>query len=133
VGGSYWLDLLPAFVILGLGCGACYVTLQIAAFVGVSAQDTGLGAGLINTSQEAGGALGLAVVATIAYGGIAAELRAAGADRHLIRAAQAAAGHDAFLVAAGLGCAALLLAALVMPRPAVSPAPETATAVEAKP
>jgi MFS family permease len=62
VGGSYVVDLLPAFLILGLGCGACYVTLQIAAFVGVSEEEMGLGAGLINTSQEAGGALGLAVV-----------------------------------------------------------------------
>jgi Major Facilitator Superfamily len=54
VDGSYAVDLLPAFLALGLGCGMCYVTLQIAAFVGIGEKEAGLGAGLINTSQEAG-------------------------------------------------------------------------------
>lgn len=50
VGGSYAIDLLPPFLILGLGCGIGYVTVQIAAFVGVSDHEAGIGAGLINTS-----------------------------------------------------------------------------------
>jgi EmrB/QacA subfamily drug resistance transporter len=116
VGGGYLVDLLPAFLLLGLGCGMCYVTLQIAAFVGVSDADAGLGAGLINTSQEAGGALGLAVIATIAYNGMAGELAEAnGADAVL--AVQARAGHDAFLTAAGFGLAALAIALVLMPKP----------------
>jgi EmrB/QacA subfamily drug resistance transporter len=115
-GGGYAVDLLAPFVLLGLGCGMVYVTLQIAAFVGISGEEAGVGAGLINTSQEAGGALGLAVIATIAYSGISAKLAAAGADPGLIRDAQAFANHRAFLAAACGGLAALLLAALVMPR-----------------
>jgi len=128
VGGSYAANLLPAFLAVGLGCGLCYVTLQIAAFTGVSQEQAGIGAGLINTSQEAGGALGLAVVATIAYNGIASGLAAAGDDKSLIRAAQASANHDAFLAAACFGFAALLLAVFLMPRKKTgansSPVPE---------
>ncbi|WP_419999534.1 MFS transporter [Streptomyces boninensis] len=115
-GGSYAVDLLTPFVLLGLGCGMVYVTLQIAAFTGVSEAEAGVGAGLINTSQEAGGALGLAVITTIAYHGLAGDLAAAGGDPRLVVAAQEAANHDAFLAAAVGGFAALVVAALLMPR-----------------
>jgi EmrB/QacA subfamily drug resistance transporter len=115
-GGSYPTGLLLPFLALGLGAGLCYVTLQIAAFAGISDQEAGIGAGLINTSQEAGGALGLAVIATIAYNGLAAKLAAAGGRPALVRAAQASAGHEAFLAAACLSFAALLLAVFLMPK-----------------
>ncbi|MDT0345188.1 MFS transporter [Streptomyces litchfieldiae] len=114
--GDYAVHLLAPFVLLGLGCGMVFVTLQIAAFVGIGEEEAGVGAGLINTSQEAGGALGLAVITTIAYSGSAADLAAAGGDPALIRAAHAAANHDAFLAAACFGAVALVLAAVLMPR-----------------
>jgi EmrB/QacA subfamily drug resistance transporter len=114
--GGYLVDLLPAFVLVGLGCGLVLVTLQIAAFVGISDEEAGLGAGLINTSQEAGGALGLAVIATIAYTGITAKLAAAGGDPTLIRDAHATANHHAFLAAACFAAVALVLAVALMPR-----------------
>lgn len=120
VGGSYVLDLLPAFVAVGLGCGTCYVTLQVAAFSGVTGDHVGVGAGLINTSQETGGALGLAVIATIAYSGISSALAKAGSNPHLLAAAQAQANHHAFLVASGFGAIAIVFAATLMPRPARS-------------
>ncbi|MYS87576.1 MFS transporter [Embleya scabrispora] len=116
VDGSYPVDVLPAFIALGLGCGMCFVTLQIAAFVGIGEEEAGMGAGLINTSQEAGGALGLAVVATIAYSGFADDMAAAGDNGHRIREAQLAVNHDAFLSAACLGAVALLFAILLMPK-----------------
>jgi EmrB/QacA subfamily drug resistance transporter len=115
-GGSYQADLLGPFLAVGLGCGMCYVTLQIAAFVGISDEQAGVGAGLINTSQQAGGALGLAIVATIAYSGLAARLAAAGGDPRLIRGAQASGNHRAFLAAACACFAALILAVFAMPR-----------------
>jgi EmrB/QacA subfamily drug resistance transporter len=124
-GGSYAVDLLPWFLALGLGCGMVYVTLQIAAFVGISDQDAGMGAGLINTSQAAGGALGLAVVATIAYNGITAKLAAAGTDPIRIQDAQASANHHAFLATACAGVAALLIAVLFMPWEKASTSPQT--------
>lgn len=114
--GSYAVDLLAPFILLGLGCGMVFVTLQIAAFVGVSDEEAGVGAGLINTSQEAGGALGLAVVATIAYSGMSSEMAATNGDPGLIVKVHEAANHDAFLSGAALGTAALLVVAFLMPR-----------------
>jgi len=116
IDGGYALNLLPAFILLGLGCGMVFVTLQIAAFVGVGDEDAGVGAGLINTSQEAGGAIGLAVIATIAYSGMNSEMAATGGDPELITRVQAAANQDAFLAAATTGLVALLAVALLMPR-----------------
>jgi len=64
---TYVADILPAFLVGGLGLGMAFVPIQVAAFGGVGKEDSGLAAGLINTSQEAGGALGVAIVATIAF------------------------------------------------------------------
>jgi MFS family permease len=106
---SYVVDVLPAFVALGIGCGMGYVTLQIAAFDGVHTDEAGVGAGLINTSQEAGGALGLAVIATIAYSGFH--------PNGSVLAAQTSANHTAFLAAAAIGLIALA-SATQLPGPA---------------
>jgi MFS family permease len=114
--GSYAVSLLLPFLILGLGCGACYVTLQVAAFVGINAEYTGVGAGLINTSQETGGALGLAVIATIAFNGLATKLTAPTQHPTLFRHAQTSADHTAFLAAAVTSAIALLVAIALMPR-----------------
>jgi EmrB/QacA subfamily drug resistance transporter len=129
-GGSYAVDLLAPFVLLGIGCGMVYVTLQIAAFTGVGEEEAGVGAGLINTSQEAGGALGLAVIATVAYNGLGDRLAAAGGDPRRIVEAQEAAGHSAFLAAAVAGTAAILLVLLLMPR-GRGPVPAPASGADA--
>jgi EmrB/QacA subfamily drug resistance transporter len=112
--GSYAVDLLIPFLVLGLGCGICYVTLQVAAFVGIPAGDTGVGAGLINTSQETGGALGLAVIATVAYTTGAAGSAGPAA---LLRRTEAIADHRAFLAAAITSVLALVVVIMLMPRP----------------
>ncbi len=66
VGGSYVDDLLPGFVILGVGMGFSFVPISIAALAGVKGPEAGLASGLINTSQQIGGALGLAILTTVA-------------------------------------------------------------------
>ena len=66
VGGSYVDDLLPGFVILGVGMGFSFVPISIAALAGVQGPEAGLASGLINTSQQVGGALGLAILITVA-------------------------------------------------------------------
>jgi EmrB/QacA subfamily drug resistance transporter len=66
VGGSYVSDLLPGFVLIGIGLGFSFVPVSIAALAGATGRDAGLASGLINTSQQIGGALGLAILATIA-------------------------------------------------------------------
>jgi predicted small integral membrane protein len=66
VGGSYVSDLLPGFLLAGLGIGFSFVPISIAALAGVQASEAGLASGLFNTSQQVGGALGIAALSTIA-------------------------------------------------------------------
>ena len=66
VGGSYVTDLLPGFLVVALGMAFCFVPISIAALAGVKAAEAGLASGLINTSQQIGGALGIALLSTIA-------------------------------------------------------------------
>jgi len=66
VGGSYVSDLLPGFLLIGVGIGFSFVPITIAALAGVEPAEAGLASGLINTSQQIGGALGIAALSTIA-------------------------------------------------------------------
>jgi EmrB/QacA subfamily drug resistance transporter len=66
VGGSFVSDILGPSVLAAVGLGFSFVTTTIAAMTGVRDQESGLASGLINTSQQVGGALGLAILATIA-------------------------------------------------------------------
>jgi hypothetical protein len=66
VGGSYLTDLLPGFLVIGVGIGFSFVPISIAALAGIRPAEAGLASGLINTSQQIGGALGIAMLSTIA-------------------------------------------------------------------
>jgi len=66
VGGSYVSDLLPGFLLIGAGLGFSFVPISIAALAGVRASEAGLASGLFNTSQQVGGALGIAALSAIA-------------------------------------------------------------------
>jgi EmrB/QacA subfamily drug resistance transporter len=66
VGGGFTSDILGPSLLAAAGLGFAFVTTTIAAVAGVRSQESGLASGLINTSQQIGGALGLAVLATIA-------------------------------------------------------------------
>jgi EmrB/QacA subfamily drug resistance transporter len=66
VGGSYLADLLPGFLLIAVGIGFSFVPISIAALAGVQSAEAGLASGLINTSQQIGGALGIAALSTIA-------------------------------------------------------------------
>jgi EmrB/QacA subfamily drug resistance transporter len=66
VGGSYVGDLLPGFLIIAAGLGFSFVPISIAALAGVQPAEAGLASGLFNTSQQIGGALGIAALSTIA-------------------------------------------------------------------
>ena len=66
VGGSYVADLLPGFLLIAVGLGFSFVPISIAALAGVQPAEAGLASGLINTSQQIGGALGIAALSTIA-------------------------------------------------------------------
>jgi EmrB/QacA subfamily drug resistance transporter len=66
VQGSYVLDVLPALLLSALGMGAVFMPLTLTATTGLADEDQGLASGLFNTSQQVGGALGLAVLSTLA-------------------------------------------------------------------
>jgi EmrB/QacA subfamily drug resistance transporter len=66
VGGSYAGDLLPGFLVIAVGMGFSFVPISIAALAGVKPSEAGLASGLINTSQQVGGALGIAALSAIA-------------------------------------------------------------------
>jgi EmrB/QacA subfamily drug resistance transporter len=66
VGGSYLGDLLPGFLLISIGIGFSFVPISIAALAGVRHSEAGLASGLINTSQQIGGALGIAALSSIA-------------------------------------------------------------------
>jgi EmrB/QacA subfamily drug resistance transporter len=64
--GSYVTDLLPGFLVIAVGMGFSFVPISIAALAGVKPAEAGLASGLINTSQQVGGALGIAALSAIA-------------------------------------------------------------------
>jgi len=66
VDGSYAVDVLPALLLSSLGLGAVFMPLTLIATTGLDDDDQGLASGIFNTSQQVGGALGLAVLSTIA-------------------------------------------------------------------
>ena len=66
VDGRYFTDLFPAFIISGLGLALAFVPMSIGALTGVRQADAGIASGLINTTQQIGGAIGVAVATTIA-------------------------------------------------------------------
>ena len=65
VDGHYWPDLLPAYVTFALGLAFAFVPVTIAALAQVAPRDAGLASGLINTNQQIGGAIGVAIASTI--------------------------------------------------------------------
>jgi EmrB/QacA subfamily drug resistance transporter len=65
--GSYPVDLLPGFLAVGVGIPFGFIPITIAALAGVADDDAGLASGLINTSQQVGGAIGTAILSTVAF------------------------------------------------------------------
>jgi EmrB/QacA subfamily drug resistance transporter len=72
VDGSYLNDVLPGLIPIAFGMGMTFVPITLMATTGVHGDDQGLASGLLNTSQQVGGALGLAVLSTVAFNHAAA-------------------------------------------------------------
>jgi EmrB/QacA subfamily drug resistance transporter len=119
VGGSYVGDLLPGFLLIGLGLGFSYVPMSIAALAGVEPAEAGLASGLINTSQQIGGALGIAALATIATS--RTEHALAGGASHA--SALVTGFHAAFYAAVAVGVVAIVAALVLIRRDELAPAP----------
>jgi EmrB/QacA subfamily drug resistance transporter len=105
---SYVIDLLPGIMLMSVGMGLVFVPVTLIATSGVPADDAGLASGLFNTSQQVGGALGLALLSTLATNRTTDELASLG--RRPTEADTASALVDGFHVA-WIGSAVLLAAA----------------------
>jgi MFS family permease len=110
VDGSYVSDLLPVMIPLGLGAGLFFPALTTLAVSGVAPGEAGLASGLINTSLQVGGSIGLAVLATLAASR-SDELLANGDPTP---AALVGGYQYAFLIAAGLVIAAIVVAVVIL-------------------
>lgn len=113
VDGSYWVHVLPGLVIIAIGMGLGFITMTIAATNGVPQQDSGLASGLLNTAQQIGGSLGLAILSGISASGAAAYFaaHAATAAQPLTQAAAQVHGfHNALQVGACFSLAASIIA-----------------------
>ncbi|NKR65219.1 MFS transporter [Rhodococcus hoagii] len=113
--GTFATDLLGPMIVLGIGLGISFVRLTDAAVTGVRSEDGGLASGLVNTSRQIGGAVGLAVLGTFA----AARTAASGADHNPL-VALTEGYRTAFLVSAALVAAAAMLAP-VLARARITP------------
>jgi len=103
--GSYVSDLLPGFLVIAVGMGFSFVPISIAALAGVKESEAGLASGLINTSQQVGGALGIAALSAIAT--------STTTDKFATGAAKATALTDGFQAAFTAGAAVGIVGILV--------------------
>ena len=122
VDGHYFWDLFPAFVLGGTGLGFSFVPVTIASLTGVDREDAGVASGLVNTSRQIGGAIGLAAVSTIA-----ASASSSYAHAHSVLASSAPATVHGFQtsidVHGGLLVAAIVIASVFL-RPVRKPVEE---------
>jgi EmrB/QacA subfamily drug resistance transporter len=109
--GSYLSDLLGPMLLAAVGLGFAFVPVTIAAVTGIRPDQAGLASGLVNTSQQVGGALGLAILVAIANSTTASQISDGVRDRAV---ALTEGFQAAFLVGAGFAAAGAILAALLI-------------------
>jgi EmrB/QacA subfamily drug resistance transporter len=110
-GGGYVSDVLFPSILVGVGLGFAFVPVTIAAVAGTQPDEAGLASGLINTSQQVGGALGLAILAALANSRTA-DVIAGGEHSHAVALTEGF--QRAFLVGAGFAVVGAILSALLI-------------------
>jgi EmrB/QacA subfamily drug resistance transporter len=110
VDGSYARDVLPVMILLGIGIGVSFPALVNLAMSGATMEDAGLASGLVNTTAQVGGALGLAVLATVSTTRSDSLIE----DGRATASALTSGYHLAFLIGAALVLAALAVAVTVI-------------------
>jgi MFS family permease len=110
VGANYVTELLPSMILLGIGAGLSFPSLMTLAMSGATASDSGLASGLVNTTVQVGGSIGLAVLATLSTTRTN-HLLAAGDSNPV---ALTGGYHLAFVIAAVVAVAALAAGALIL-------------------
>jgi hypothetical protein len=117
---TYAGGLLGPMMLVGLGMGLTFVPLSLVALAKVPNKDSGVASSLLNTGQQIGGSIGLAILGTVAWSAVASNTKSAMAATHghLSQAAQTALGNHAlaygfgrgYLVSAGIAFLALVIA-----------------------
>ncbi|HUA03298.1 MAG TPA: DHA2 family efflux MFS transporter permease subunit [Solirubrobacteraceae bacterium] len=128
VHGHYLVNLLPSMVLLGFGAGAAFNPLLLAAMGDVEPGEAGLASGIVNTSFMMGGALGLAVLASVAASRTT-HLLSTGASH-----ASALVGgyHVAFIIGAAFAAVAAVVSAQMLRAPAIEAAHEAASGASSR-
>ena len=127
VGGSYWTDLLPGFLVIAVGLGFSFVPISIAALAGVQPAEAGLASGLFNTTQQIGGALGIAALSAIATSTTTNDLNSGTAPAFALTNGF----QDAFIAGAIVGFVGILVSIFVVRgRDLVQEVPEVEPAFE---
>ena len=106
VHGSYARDLLPGYLLVGFGLALSFIPVSIAALAGVGPREAGLASGLLNTAQQVGGAIGVAVVSSIAVSRATHLLRTGSSQASALTSGYAL----AFWVIAGVSAAGVVMA-----------------------
>jgi hypothetical protein len=119
VDGSYVTDLLPGFLIVGIGMPFAFVSINIAALAGIEADQAGLGSGLITTSQQIGGALGIAILSSVAVSHTSSAARSGAA----IPDALVTGFHAAFWVGAAVAALGVVASLVLIRREELASAP----------
>jgi EmrB/QacA subfamily drug resistance transporter len=120
VHGTYLSDLLPGFLLVGVGLGFSFVPISIAALAGVRHAEAGLASGLFNTTQQVGGALGIALLSTIATSRTSHAL----AHGTALPSALVHGFTGAFVVGAGIAAVGILAALTLIRRDELEQAPQ---------
>ena len=129
VDGNYFTDLLPSFLLIAVGMGSSFPAIMTLAMSGATPADSGLASGLVNTSMQVGGAVGLAVLATLS-----SERTQQLLDDGVANASALNSGyHVAYLIGAGLAAIAAAIAIFVLRdvKPPAHGAPESEREPEA--
>ena len=119
VDGNYLTDLLPPFLLIGVGVGTSFPAIMTLAMSGATPEDAGLASGFVNTSMQVGGAVGLAVLAALSTERTESLL----ADGESLASALNSGYHVAYLIGAGLATIAVAIAVFVLrpPQPEAPP------------
>jgi EmrB/QacA subfamily drug resistance transporter len=112
IGAGYVTRVLPAMILLGTGAGVCFPALMVLAMSDATRDDAGLASGLVNTTAQVGGALGLAVLATLAASRSATLIRGGRSTASALTSGY----HLAFWIAAGLVAVAVVVTLTVVRR-----------------
>jgi EmrB/QacA subfamily drug resistance transporter len=120
VDANYVIDIAPAMILIGLGAGLAFPSLMTLAMSGATQSDSGLASGLVNTSLQVGGAIGLAVLATVATERTDGLI----SDGDSTASALTSGYHLAYLVGAGLVAVALAISVSTLRSPKAAVEPE---------